>query len=391
MGNRPIRSCFLIRALDFGGAQRQLAELVARLDKTRFEVSVLTFYPGGLFWNAVGQVPGVRLVCLGKTGRWDVVRFLARLTACLRRLRPDVIHGYLGVANEWAWIGGRAVRARVIWGLRSSDVDVGRYDWTLRASTWMAARLSAHVDLVIANSHAGLRHHVRRHGFRFPNTAVVPNGIDTGRFRPRPEDRDRVRRTWGVADPDFLIGLVARLDPKKDHDTFLDGMARLARRHPRVRVVCVGIRPSQAARYRAGSRAAGALGARLRWEPVRDDMECVFPALDALVLSSAFGEGFPNVVGEAMAAEVPCIVTDVGDAARLLADPDRTVPPRNPEQLMRACDNLMARSADERRRLAANDRRRIVEHFGAERLVARTAALLQDTVDGRRPPPRRPA
>ena len=373
---KPIRLCFLIRSLESGGAERQLAELVRRLDKTRFEVTVLTFYPGGLFWRTVERTPGVRLVCLGKTGRWDVAGFVARLIGFLRRLRPDVVHGYLGVANELAWLGGRAAGARVVWGLRSSNMDLDRYDWSFRASLWVSARMSRHVNLVIFNSHAGLRHHVDHHGFDRRKTAVVPNGIDVERFRPLPEARRQVRHAWGVEDNDVLMGLVGRVDPMKDHATFIEAMARLADRRPRIRVVCVGDGTPAAARRLAESPAARALGDRLRWEPARNDVECVLAALDVLVLSSV-SEGFPNVVGEAMAAEVPCIVTDAGDAAVLLADSQRTVPPGEPARLAHACDRLLERPADELRRIAAGDRRRIVENFSTGHLVQRTTELLQ--------------
>lgn len=379
--HRRIRLCFLIRELESGGAQRQLVELVRGLDKTRFEVTVVTFYPGGMFWPAVEQVPGVRLVCLGKTGRWDVAVFLARLVGFLRRLRPDIVHGYLEVANELAWLGGRAAGARVVWGVRSSDLDLDRYDWAFRASRWTSARLSRHVDLAISNSHAALRHQ-REHGFRYRNADVVPNGFDTDRFRPLPDARRRVRGAWGVHDSDFLMGHVGRLAPMKDHDTFLETMARLATRHPRLRVACIGDGPPGARRRLAGSEAARALGARLIWERARPDVECVLSALDVLVLSSAYGEGLPNVVGEAMAAEVPCIVTDVGDAATLLDDPRRTVPPGSSEDLMQACERLLGVSADERRRLGANDRRRITGHFSTALLVQRMSALLEQVAEG---------
>ena len=375
---KALRVCFLIRDLDAGGAQRQLAELVTRLDKTCFEVTVLTFYPGGLLWDSVEQAPGVRLVCLDKTGRWDVVRFGFRLFGFLRRLRPDVVHGYLELANVLAWVGGRLVRAKVVWGVRSSNMDLDRYDWLYRASLRTSAELSRYVDLVIFNSHAGLRHHVDSCGFHARNAAVVPNGIGTERFRPLPDARRRMRQAWGVEDADFVFGLVGRLDPMKGHDAFLEAMARLGERQPHVRAVCVGDGPEETARRLAGSPAARALGDRLRWEPARPDVECVLAALDGLVLSSAYGEGFPNVVAEAMAAEIPSVVTDVGDAAALLADPERTVRPADPESLASACEGLVDRPTDERRRLAAADRTRIVEHFGTERLVQRTAELLQE-------------
>ena len=385
MARRPIRLCFLIRMLDCGGAERQLTELVRGLDKSRFEVTVLTFYRGGMFWSAVEQTPGVELVCLGKAGRWDVARFVARLVGFLRRLHPDIVHGYLGIANELAWLGGRAAGARVVWGLRASDMDLGRYDWSFRASMQVSARLSRRVDLVIANSHAGAAHHLRR-GFCRRNMTVVPNGIDTDRFRPLPEARQRLRQRWGVQDSEFLVGHVGRRDPMKDHDNFFEAMLGLADRHPHVRIACVGDRAARAGEHLAGSRAARALGARLRWEPARADVERVLPALDALVLSSAYGEGFPNIVGEAMAAEVPCIVTDVGDAARLLDDSERTVPPRDPARLTDACERLLDRPAEKRSRLAENDRRRIEKHFTTAHLVRRTTDLLERLAAGEAPP-----
>ena len=374
----PLRICFLIRDLGAGGAQRQLAELVRRLDKTRFEVTVLTFYPGGLLWSDIEQAPGVRLVSLDKAGRWDVIRFGTRLFGFLRRLRPDVVHPYLDLANVLGWVGGRAVRAKVVWGVRASNVDLDRYDWLYRVSLRVSAVLSRYVDLVIFNSQAGLRHHVDSCGYHPGNTAVVPNGIDTERFRPLPEARLRTRQAWGVGDSDFVLGLVGRLDPMKDHDTFLEAAVRLAARRPHLRLVCVGDGPEESARCLAESPAARVLGNRLRWEPARPDVECVLGALDCLVLSAAYGEGILNVVAEAMAAEVPCVVTDVGDAAALLADPERTVHPADPEALAGACQRLVDRPSADRLRLAAADRRRIVEHFGTDRLVQRTAELLKD-------------
>ena len=344
-----------------------------------------TFYPGGLFWTAVEETPGVRLHCLGKAGRWDLAAFLLRLVSFMRRLRPDVVHGYGVVANELAWLAGRAAGARVVWGLRASERELDQCHWTVRASLGVCGRLSPYVDLVIANSRAGMRYHVER-GFRRGNLTVVPNGIDTDRFRPRPDARRRVRRRWAVDDSEFLFGLVGRVDPQKDHATFLEAMAGLARERAGVRVVCIGGSRTPAQRKLAGSPPARLLGERLRWEAAREDVERVIPALDALVLSSACGEGFPNVVGEAMAAEVPCIVTDVGDAAPIVGDPERTIPPRSARRLLAACRRLLETPAAERRRIGSADRRRVVESFGAGRLAERTSALLEAVARRSGPP-----
>ena len=93
-----IRIAFLIRSLGYGGAERQLTTLVKALDKNCFDVTVITFYPGGPFEKELGD-SNVRLICLGKRGRWDVIPFLWRLVGELRRLRPEILHSYLVEPN----------------------------------------------------------------------------------------------------------------------------------------------------------------------------------------------------------------------------------------------------------------------------------------------------
>jgi glycosyltransferase involved in cell wall biosynthesis len=217
------RVAFLIRSLDRGGAERQLVELAVRLPRDRFAVSVLTFYGGGAL-EPMLEGTDVELVCLEKAGRWDVVRFLRRAWRELDRRRPDIVHGYLGVANELAWLLGRARGARVVWGIRSASIDFSRYDWSHRASFLASAALSRFVDLVIYNSEAGAAEH-RRSGYRPRQAMVIPNGVDVERFRrdealPLPGDLDyasipglsmELRQKLGMVRP-RTIGQADRVD-----------------------------------------------------------------------------------------------------------------------------------------------------------------------------------
>ena len=149
--------------------------------------------------------------------------------------------------------------------------------------------------------------------------AVIPNGIDTSRFREMPGSGARLRALWGVRDDQILIGLVGRLDYMKDHPTFLRAAAKLTHHNDSVRFVCVGGGPiSYAAQLKDLSSELG-LHDRIVWAGDQDDMPSVYSALDLLVSSSS-GEGFSNVIGEAMACGVPCVVTDVGDSALIVGE-----------------------------------------------------------------------
>src|SRR5207244_9405402 len=108
---------------------------------------------------------------------------------------------------------------------------------------------------------------------------------------------------------------------------------------------------------------------RFHFLGARDDVERIVPGFD-LYCSSSATEGFPNAVAEAMACGVPCVVTDVGDAAYLIGATGIAVPPRDAEALGDAIICGMAWSETERRRRGAAARARIGDHFSIDRMVA---------------------
>jgi glycosyltransferase involved in cell wall biosynthesis len=158
----------------------------------------------------------------------------------------------------------------------------------------------------------------------------------------------------------------------KDHPNFLNAAALLAKKRKETRFVCVGGGPDD---YQASlHRLARSLGLeeRLLWVGIREDMPAVHNALDVAVSSSSYGEGSSNVIGEAMACGVPCVVTNVGDSAWVVGDTGMVVPPKNPVALMNAID----RSLDEPLCSPAQIRRRIVERLSVETLVVDTERTL---------------
>ena len=376
----PRRVVFLIRSLDIGGAQRQLIELATGLQRANWRVKVLVFYGGGEL-EADLLERGVRVQALGKGGRWDVVRFSYRLLRSLRRERPDVLHGYLDTPNLLGTVMKPFVpRMRVVWGVRASNMDLDHYDWLARLSFKLGCWLSRYADLVICNSAAGQQVHAA-HGYPSKRIVVIPNGIDSERFKPDLGARTEMRRRWAVGDEDVLVGLIARLDPMKDHETFLRAAAAVMSDRPHVRFVCVGDGPQP---YREKLRRLGSdlgLDNRLTWAGPRTDMPKVYNALDLAVLSSRWGEGFPNVVAEAMATGVPCVVTDVGDARYVVGDTGWVCAPHDPAELARALTVATASRPD---LAAAGQRalRRVKTEFSNERLTNATLQKMAELIDG---------
>lgn len=373
MSVRKARLILLTRKLDAGGAERQLTCLAKGLRQLGHDVHVLLFYTGGAF-NTELQELGIPLHYLNKSGRWDAFGFLARLVKTLRDLKPDVVYSFLDLPNILATLTRSCSgRPKVIWGVRTAYIDMQHYDWLARVIPWAEARLSLCPDMVIANSQAGARWAVGR-GMPATRMRVVENGIDTIRFRPDAEARATVREEWRVAEGERLIGLVGRLDPMKDHPTFLRACALLANTGQRLRFVCVG---TGSLAYRndleALSRELG-IAASMIWTDLRQDMPAVFNALDVLCSASSV-EAFSNVVGEAMACGIPCVVTEVGDSARIVGSLGEVVPPGDPVALAAGLSHMLDRlGAEPELKLAV--RERVMAAFSVEQMVLRTERLL---------------
>lgn len=374
-GFRKPRILFLIRSLGRGGAERQLVALAAGLKRSGWDVAVACFYAGGAFQRDLERA-NVPVIDLGKRGRWHLLGFAKRLRRAFRDFDPDIVHGYLTVGNLLALASRLSNRrTRVVWGVRSSYIDRDRYDWLSRLTFRLSCRMARFADAIIFNSEAGAAHHAAL-GYPAQRIRVVPNGIDTQRFRFDPEGRMRLREAWAVPDDAVLVGVIGRLDPMKDHATFLHAAALLAARDPHWRFVCVGAGGDSGHGRTLVSLADGlGLRDRLIWAGAADDMPAVYSALD-IAASTSYGEGFPNTVAEAMACGRPCVVTDVGDSARIVGPCGAVVAARDPAAFAAGLEKTRALLArrEEGSRLRVMARTRIEETFALEVLLRNSEA-----------------
>lgn len=213
-------------------------------------------------------------------------------------------------------------------------------------------------------------------GYDAGRMVVIPNGYNLSQFRPDPEARAAVRAELGIAPDVPLIGLVARFDPQKDHRNLLQALAILKGRGTAPLCLLVGTGMEEGNQALAAMIGEAGVGDHLHLLGKRTDIPAVMNALDLHVMSSAFGEAFPNVLSEAMACGTPCVSTDVGDAALIVGDTGWIVPPRAPAALADAVEAALAESRSSQwgaRQEAA--RARIEENFGIGVMVERYRAV----------------
>lgn len=362
---------FLIRSLDMGGAERQLISLAIGLQEIGHSVTVAIFYSGGKLESELDG-SGVTIHRLEKKGRWDTVGFIKRIAKLLKSQEIDIFHSYLPGSNIIAVLAKPILgKTPVVWAVAASNVDLSCYDRLTRLTYWLEARLARFADLIISNSRSGLLCAVQR-GFPENNIIVLPNPHDTEVFKNNIRGRQKIRTEWAVAEKDILIGTVARLDTMKDHGNFIRAASILSKELDYVRFACIGDGPVTYKKELKDLTDQFGISEKFIWPGARHDMPDVYSALDINTCSSSFGEGLPNAIGEAMSCGTPCVVTDVGDCARIVGDTGEVVMPGSPQELAQGWKEMIKRLNSKDLGVGEEARSRIVNKFSKKKAVEMT-------------------
>jgi glycosyltransferase involved in cell wall biosynthesis len=378
---QPISVLFLITSLTVGGAQTMLYRLLSRMDRTRFTPQVISLIDLGPMSEKIQRL-GVPLRSLGmRPGRPNPVSIL-RLARWLKEDRPDMISTWLYHADL---IGGLAAKLAggipVAWGIHQSDLSYEGNKWLTLQTVKACAYLSCWLPTrIICCSEASWRAHAAV-GYATKKMIVIPNGSDLITFKPDSVARESVRKEFAIPEGAPLIGLVGRFHPQKDHHNFVQAAALLHRDSPDVHFLLCGEDVTWSNPQLTSWIQEAGIRERCRLLGRREDIARLTAALD-IATSSSFGEAFSNVIGEAMACGMPCVVTDVGDSALIVGQTGRVVPPRNPNALFAALRELVKLGREGRSQLGIAARQRIKEHFDLPDIVARYQNLYQEVVNG---------
>jgi glycosyltransferase involved in cell wall biosynthesis len=374
----------VITGLYQGGAESALLRLVTGPTNEVRHI-VVSMIDEGVHGDSL-RSQGIELVTLGMPRGRLTFRGMVRLYRLLRRLKPDVVQTWMYHADL---IGGTVARfagcRTVVWGIRHSDFDPGNTSRSTRWTVRLCAIMSSKVPVAIAcNSDRAAQVH-QDIGYDRKKFRVIRNGYDLSRFRPDLSAGYELREEWNVPPDAPLVGHVARWHPQKDHKTFLRAVALVATVYPDLECVLVGREINSGNTELNSMIESLGLSGRIRLLGPRDDIEKVMNALDLNVMSSAVGEGFPNVVAEAMACGTPCVVTDVGDAPLIVGSTGWVVPTTDPESLAEAIEGALKEKIDaadlwRKRRKAA--RARVEEEFGIEHMIHEYQALWDDCLRG---------
>lgn len=366
--SRRLCVAFIITGLDTGGGEMMLEKLLAHLPAS-IHPCVFSLTTAGDIGPRL-RARGVQVEALGmRRGLPSPLAWL-RLVRRLRALRPDVVHTWMYHADLLGGIAARAAGVHaVLWGLRQSNLDPALNRRSTLAVVQLCAWLSGLVPVRIACAGVSARDAHVRAGYAADRMVVIPNGFELDRFRPDAAARAAVRDELGVPADAPLIGVVGRFHPAKNHRGFIEALPALRARWSGLYAVLVGEGVDASNSDLAGWMARAGVADRCLLLGRRDDVPRLMAALDVLALPS-LGEAFPNVVGEAMACAVPCVVSDVGDAAEIVGDTGRVVAPGDANALASALAGLLEMPVIDRAALGARAQQRIRARFDIHRVAA---------------------
>jgi len=352
------------------GAQNMLARL---LRVTRDERILLVSMLGvsESMRAAVGN-SRVHYVALGLRTPLTAPAAALRLVRMIRAERPSAVLCWMYHAMPVGLVAAKmaGTGTPVYWTIRQALDDPSALTASTRRAIRLARRMSPFSSGILYNSQRGREQHAA-FGFADANAVVIPNGFDLPSICP---PVPRMAKVFGVA---------GRLHPQKDHGTFFRAAAAVARERPDTRFVLAGPGMSR------GAPEVDAVLARAGLSPDRVElrgrvanMAAFYAEIDVLVLSS-LTEGFPNVAAEAMSFGKPVVSTDVGDAATIIGEAGRIVPPRDAVALGRAMVEMLELPPEAYRAMACAARARIERHYALPAIAAAYDAFLLQQRSGR--------
>lgn len=364
---------FIITGLSTGGAEMMLYKLLDRINREQFDPFVISLtYEGESQISQRISDSDIPIYLLNINSKKEILQAIWRLINLVRKIQPDIIQGWMYHANLAAQFASLLTFQSVptVWNIRHSVYSLKYEKSTTATIIKLLAKMSSFPKNIIYVSHISAKQHEKL-GYQDSKSVVIPNGFDTEVFTPSINARNGLRRELGLTENAIVIGLIARYHPMKDHDNFLSAATLLLKKFPDIHFVLVGtgVKKENSGIVSLLSDFKLTDDPHFHFLGERQDISKITAGFDIASLVSAWGEGFPNVVGEAMSCGVPCVVTDVGDSAWIVGETGKVVPPKDPEKLAQVWQEMIELGQEKRSQLGTLARQRIIENFSLDAIV----------------------
>jgi glycosyltransferase involved in cell wall biosynthesis len=359
----------IISGLDTGGAEMMLYKLIVQSSRQGIDSKIISIKKLGPMAKKIEEV-GIEVDTLniGKSF-WHTLISLPLLIWKTKKFQPHVIQGWMYHGNLFATISSLCVSSPVIlcWNIRQTLYDIKREKIFTRWTIWICKILSKVPNHILYNSSLSAQQH-EGYGYSENRRTIIFNGFETEEFKPNIQLKSEVKKELNIKTR-YVVGHIARFHPKKDHKTFISAAKKVVDEIEDVTFVLIGRNVLYSTNTLAQYVKQLGVEAKVQLLGERTDIARVLTAMDVVVSSSGWGEGFSNVIGEAMAAGSLCVVTDIGEAKDIVGNIGIVVPPYSVDAISKGVIQFLKYSDEVRDDISRRGRERIIEEYSIDKIA----------------------
>lgn len=358
------RIVHVITGLGSGGAEHMLYKLLKYSDNEKYYHEVISLMDDGVYGCKIEDL-GIKVYCLNLNRR-NIISSILKARDISKN--SDILDTWLYHADIFGFLIAKLLlRKKLIWNIRHSNLDKDANKPTTLKIVKVNSILSKFVNLITYNSNKALENHTK-FGYVDKNSVVIPNGFELDNFKFNVNDRLKIRQELGLEKENKAIITVGRWDIQKDYYTLLRALNELKKNNTKFKMIMVGSDLDYSNEELVTLIDKYNLEDNMILLGRRDDIPALLSAADIYV-SSSLGESFSNAIGEAMACELPCVVTDVGDSKLMVGKTGDVVSPKNFIALYKSILKLINESNLKKRNKDA--RAKVLDNYNIDKIIVK--------------------
>ncbi|MFL1994905.1 glycosyltransferase [Lysinibacillus irui] len=372
MGNK-VKVVHIIVGLNAGGAEKMLLKLLSYTDRERFDLAVISMTDKSHYGSVIEDM-GIPVHTLNMKRGFPSLKAIIKAKKIIEDV--DIIQTWMYHADFLGYLLSKFYsNVKLIWGIRQSNLERRNNKLSTLILAKINSLLSKKTNAIISCSLKAKETHVK-FGYDINKIEVIPNGFEIDKYYPEINGAQNLKKMFKIPQNKNILAHIARWDIQKDHENFFLALKEIIIKNPNTVALMCGLNIDYENIQLVNLIKKYKLDDYVMLLGVRDDIPFILSGVDVFVSSSS-GEGFPNVIGEAMACETLCAVTDVGDSSFIVGNFGMVVPRKNPTALSKAILRILNMDVTEKETLKKNARKRVQENFEINTVVKKYESIYE--------------
>tara|TARA_Y100001968_G_C19454442_1_gene771576 strand:- start:17550 stop:18683 length:1134 start_codon:yes stop_codon:yes gene_type:complete len=365
---KNLRIIHIITSLEANGAQLMMLRLIEQLKRQGFSIKVISLTSKVPLLERFESI-GIKVSVIDFS-RFNIFYNLYLLLIEISNFKPSIVQTWMYHADL---LGGFISKIlgikKIFWNIRHSDID----HKGMKITTIVISRICAFTsyfipDKIISNSYRAIQIH-KSIGYCDNKFIYIPNGFAYNKSGNSNNKYLDLRSSLYLSKSDIIVGSLARYHNQKDYPNLLKSAREVLDYRRDIHFVLCGNNVNYSNIQLTELINKLKINKNIHLLDYQKDIQNILTQLDLLVSSSSYGEGFPNVIGEAMLMGTPCISTDVGDSRLIIRDDRFIVPPSNSKLLSQAILNFISLSSTEKIDIGIRGNKIIIDNYSLKSVL----------------------